>query len=82
MAREQDFYSEMREDATNLWNALNNTTIKRLEWDRGAYLTNLPDGAGNNSELTANDLGNFFNVVDAINEVITEAHQQWIVKLL
>lgn len=57
VARDQDYYGAVRDNARALWNALNELQALQAEWNAGDYGNTLADGSGPNQSLVAADLG-------------------------
>jgi hypothetical protein len=83
VARDQDFYGAVRDNARALWNALNELQSLQAEWNAGDYGSALAAGAGSNDGLVAQDLGGVvFAGADALRTVMNTGVATNFVKVL
>ena len=81
--RDQDFYTDARTNARDLWNAINNLKALQREWNARDFGNTLPIGAGENDGLIAADVGAVvFDSADALIVVLDSGHATNIAKLL
>lgn len=69
MARGNDYITEVRVINKQIWDGINALVGKQREWNALNYGTTLPDGIGNNSNITATQVGAV--VFDSANAIVT-----------
>lgn len=83
MAREQDFITEARASARKVWEGVNELKTLQTEWNALDYGTTLDDGEGDNSEITASEVGAaVFATADALLITFADGHATNLAKLL
>lgn len=83
MARQQDYITEARQHARELWNAIYALQALQGEWNSLAYGDNLEDGEGENADYTADEVGSVvFDTTNALVTLLGQGHGTNIAKLL
>lgn len=85
MSQDQDYYSNVRQAAQELWYAHHKLKGLQDQWNARDYTTTnpLPDGTGNNSDLTKADLSPVvFATTDAISTLMAAGHASNVARLL
>lgn len=83
MARQSDYITEARQNARQLWDAVNNLKALQLEWDSLDYGNTLLDGEGENEPYTADEVGSVvFATTDAIMTLFASGHGTNVANLL
>lgn len=81
--RQQDYITEARIAAKQLWEASNKLKALQQEWDSLDYGTTLVDGSGDNSGYTAVEVGAVvFATTDALFTLYDSGHGTNIATLL
>lgn len=83
MARSSDYITEVRNATRKFWDAYQTLKSHQMEWDALAYGDNLPDGLGENSGITKDEVGAVvFDTANAIEVVMNDGHKTNLAKLL
>jgi len=92
MARKSDYITESRQNARQLWDAVNNLKALQLEWNSLDYgnetvVDNVPLGLGNgvgeNEGITQQEVGScVFATTDAILTLFSQGHGTNVASLL
>jgi hypothetical protein len=83
MSRQSDYITIARQNAKQLWDALNTLEALQKEWNALDYGTTLPAGAGDNSGLDAAEIGAVvFDTANAIRATLNAGHATNLAKLL
>ena len=81
--RQQDYISIARQQAQQLWNAVNTLESLQKEWNALDYGNTLEAGAGENDKLVRADIGAvIFATTDAIRDLLNTGHATNLAKLL
>lgn len=81
--RGQDFITMARQHARELWNALNALEEMQKEWNALDYGNTLPDGEGENTGYTKDEVGAVvFDTANAIRTVMNAGNATNVAKLL
>ena len=82
--KEQDYYTQVRKHATNLWEAIQFFSGEgQAEWNALDYGNTLDDGMNQHQGLTRTDLGGVvFDTTDAILVLFGQGHATNVAKLL
>jgi len=80
---QQDYYTQTREAARQVWEGLNQLLALQAEWNAGTYGDDLGAGTGDNDGLTKDDLGPvIFDGANALETALNAGHATAFVKLL
>lgn len=83
MARQQDYYTDVRVAARKLWEAINDLVALQREHTALDYGNTLEIGAGDNAGLTKVEVGAVtFDTANAIVAVFNAGHGTNVAKLL
>ena len=81
--RPQDYISVVRQNNKQLWDALNNLVALQREYNALDYGTTLPDGEGDNTGITKEEVGAVvFDTANALVAVLAAGHATNMAKLL
>jgi hypothetical protein len=75
-ARQQDFISQVRTEASAILDAVSRLHALRAEWDALAYGANLTtdDFVGENADLDVAEITGVFTTVEAIDALLSAGH--------
>ncbi|MCA9981516.1 MAG: hypothetical protein KDD89_11795 [Anaerolineales bacterium] len=83
MSRQQDFITEARQAATNLYQAIVTLEGLQSEWNAQNYSVTLADGEGENAGYTASEVGSVvFDTANAMRVVLSAGHATNLTNLL
>ena len=83
MAREQDFYTQARNNNKAIWDGINALVAMQREWNALDYGNTLEPGAGANEGLTDVEVGAVvFDTANAMVGVLNAGHATNMAKLL
>lgn len=83
MTRDESYYGNVRQAATELWFALHKLRDAQTQWNALNYLDTLPNGEGVNSGITKNELGPVvFDTTNALFTVFLDGHKTNLAKIL
>lgn len=83
MAREQDYYTEARAAARDVWNGINTLKSLQREWTALDYGNTLDAGEGQNSGLTKTEIGAVvFDSANALETTLNTGHATNFAKVL
>ena len=81
--RPQDYITLARQNNKQLWDALNNLVALQREYNALDYGTTLPDGEGDNTGITKEEVGAVvFDTANALVAVLAAGHATNMAKLL
>lgn len=81
--RAQDYISIARQNNRQLWDALNNLVALQREYNALDYGNTLPDGEGDNTGITPQEVGAVvFDTANALVTVLNAGHATNMAKLL
>jgi hypothetical protein len=83
MARKQNYITEARMHARDLWDAIYALQALQAEWNSLAYGDNLVDGEGENTGYTKLEVGSVvFDTTNALITLLGQGHGTNLAKLL
>lgn len=82
-SREQDYISQARQAAADIWNGIYKLKSMQEEWNALDYGNTLSDGEGANAGYTKTEVGAVVNTTaDAIDTLIASGHNTNLCNLL
>lgn len=83
MSRQQDYITEARNAAQQLWDAILTLEAMQSEWNAQDYSNELPDGTGANDGYAAAEVGSVvFDTANAMRAVLNAGHATNVTNLL